>query len=119
MHKLKSPPSPVKVFFKYKPDNAIETINERLEATIEDLANTKDRVIMTEINKYPIIATKAHTRPFEHKWLNIAAAIIIPVGTFLYFRMWRFRLRLYRDLKVIKQTNINICERIKAMPIYK
>jgi lipopolysaccharide export system permease protein len=74
---------------------------------------------MTEINKYPIIATKAHTRPFEHKWLNIAAAIIIPVGTFLYFRMWRFRLRLYRDLKVIKQTNINICERIKAMPIYK
>ena len=119
VHKLKSPPSPVKVFFKYKPDNAIETINERLEATIEDLANTKDRVIMTEINKYPIIATKAHTRPFEHKWLNIAAAIIIPVGTFLYFRMWRFRLRLYRDLKVIKQTNINICERIKAMPIYK
>ena len=119
VHKLKSPPNPVKVFFKYKPDNAIETINERLEATIEDLANTKDRVIMTEINKYPIIATKAHTRPFEHKWLNIAAAIIIPVGTFLYFRMWRFRLRLYRDLKVIKQSNINICERIKAMPIYK
>ena len=119
VHKLKSPPSPVKVFFKYKPDNAIETINERLEATIEDLANTKDRVILTEINKYPIIATKAHTRPFEHKWLNIAAAIIIPVGAFLYFRMWRFRLRLYRDLKVIKQTNINICERIKAMPIYK
>ena len=118
-HKLTSPPNPIKVFFKYSPDNAIEAINEDLEKTIEDLANTKDRVILTEINKYPILATKAHTRPFAHKWLNVASAIIIPAGAFFFFRMWRFRLRLYRDLKVIKQANNAICDRIKAMPRYK
>ena len=117
-HKLTSPPSPVKVFFKYRKDNVIEEINEQLEATIEDLANTRDRLILTEINKYPILAAKAHTRPFERKWLNIMSAIVFPVGAFLFFRMWRFRLRLYRDLKTIKQANINICEKIRTMPIY-
>ena len=117
-HKLTSPPNPIKVFFKYRSDNAIEGISEKLEATIEDLANTKDRLILTEINKYPLMATKAHTRPFEHKWLNILSAIILPVGAFLFFRMWRFRLRLYRDLKTIKQANIKICDKIKTMPAY-
>ena len=37
--------------------------------------------------------------------MNVVAAIIVPVGLFLYLRMWRFRLRLMRDLKVIRQTN--------------
>ena len=54
----------------------------------------------------------AHTRPFERKWLNIMAAIIFPLGIVLYIRMWRFRLRLYRDLRVIKRTNENIIKRI-------
>jgi len=111
-HNLKSPPGIVKVFFKYKPDNEIERINEKLETVIEDLANTKDRVILSGINNYPVLAVKAHTRPFEYKWLNIASAIIVPVGTFFYFRMWRFRLRLYRDLKTIRQTNSVIINRI-------
>ena len=55
---------------------------------------------------------KAHTRPFEQKWLNIVAAIIVPVGIVLYLRMWRFRLRLYRDLNVIRQSNANIISQI-------
>lgn len=111
-HNLKSPPNIVKVFFRYQPDHKIERISEELEAVIEDLANTRDKVIMTELNKYPILATKAHTRPFERKWMNIAAAIIVPLGIFFYCRMWRFRLRLWRDLKIIVQANETIVERI-------
>lgn len=111
-HNLKSPPNIVKVFFRYQPDHKIERISEELEAVIEDLANTRDKVIMTELNKYPILATKAHTRPFERKWMNIAAAIIVPLGIFFYCRMWRFRLRLWHDLKIIVQANETIVERI-------
>jgi lipopolysaccharide export system permease protein len=58
------------------------------------------------------MAVKAHTRPFERRWMNILSAIIVPVGAFFYFRMWRFRLRLYRDLKTIRQTNKKIISRI-------
>ncbi|MBF1460487.1 MAG: YjgP/YjgQ family permease [Prevotella pallens] len=105
---LKSPPNFIKTFFKYQPDHDIEELSKKLETVIEDLSNTRNRIILSELNQYPILITKAHTRPFEYKYLNIASAIIIPVGLFLYCRMWGFLLRLYRDLKTIKQTNENI-----------
>ena len=104
-HRLVKAPNFIRVFFKYKPDHEIERINEELENIIEDLSNTKDKVVLHAINQYPVISTKAHTRPFERRWLNIIAAIIVPVGLTLYIRMWGFRVRLYRDLKVVRQTN--------------
>lgn len=114
-HKLYRLPNPIKVFFKYEPDHKIEHISEEMEKVIDDLANTRDKVIMTELNHFPVVSTKAHTRPFERRWMNIVAAVIILVGLFLYLRMWSFRLRLYRDLKTIKQTSTNIVNRIHEM----
>lgn len=111
-HNLWLAPNIIKVFFKYSPDHTIEDINESMEAVIEDLSNTKDKVILANLNNYQFMAVKAHTRPFDHKWLNVMAAVIVPVGAFLYLRMWRFRLRLMRDLKVIRQTNDAVITRI-------
>ena len=112
-HRLVSAPNIIDVFFKYKKDNEIERISEILESVIEDLANTKDKILLHEMNKYPILATKAHTRPFEYKWLNIIAGVLVPVGAVLYIRMWTFRLRLYRDLRQIRQTNQAIIVRMR------
>ena len=114
-HRLVSAPNIIDVFFKYKKDNEIERISEILESVIEDLANTKDKILLHEMNKYPILATKAHTRPFEHKWLNIIAGVLVPVGAVLYIRMWTFRLRLYRDLRQIRQTNQAIIVRMREI----
>lgn len=114
-HNLLLAPNVVKVFFKYTPDHVIEELNEQMEALIEDLSNTKDKVILGCLNDYPFIAVKAHTRPFERKWLNVTAAIIVPVGLFLYLRMWRFRLRLLHDLKVVKDTNDAVIRRITEL----
>ena len=119
VHKLKRAPNFINVFFKYQPDHEIERINEELEKVIDDLTNTKNKYILHDINQYPVLSTKAHTRPFERKWLNIMAAIIIPLGTVLYFRMWRFRLRMYRDLRVVKQTNDDVINRIKDIKVRK
>ncbi len=118
-YKLTLPPHFVKTFFVYRPDRQIEQINDKLEAVIEDLSNTRNRVVLTELNKYPVLAVKAHTRPFEHKWLNVAAAIIVPLGLFLYFRMWRFRLRLHRDLKAIIAANDAIIKEVERMEASK
>lgn len=112
-HKLVHLPNFINVFFKYEPDHEIERINAELEEVIEDLTNTANKYILHDMNQYPVLSAKAHTRPFERKWLNIIAAIIFPVGTLLYLRMWRFRLRLFRDLKVVSQTNTDIIHRIK------
>lgn len=112
-HRLRTAPNVVKVFFRYEPDHEIERINDELEAIIEDLENTRDKVIMTELNNYPRLSTKAHTRPFEHRWMNIVAAVVVPVGLFLYCRMWMFRLRLAQDLQAILKTNDAIVGRIR------
>ena len=107
-HNLKSPPNVLNVFFKYQPDHEIERISQQLEAVIEDLSNTRDRQVLHDINCYPVLAVKAHTRPFERRWLNIASAFLVPLGVFLYCRMWRFRLRLYHDLQVVRSTDASI-----------
>lgn len=116
-HKLKSPPNFINVFFKYKPDHDMEVIGESLETTIADLANSKDKKVINLLNEYPIIMVKAHTRPFERRWMNIVAAVIIPAGLFFYFRMWRFRLRLFRDLRQIVLTNEQMIERLKEIEL--
>ncbi len=114
-HHLKNLPNIINVFFKYQPDHEIERINKEMEAVIEDLSNTRNKFILHDLNLYPILAPKAHTRPFERRWLNIAAAVIVPIGAVLYLRMWRFRLRLHKDLKMVKTANSDIITRIKEM----
>lgn len=114
-HRLISAPNVVNVFFRYSPDHAIEHLCQRLEKVIEDLSNTRDKQILTYLNEYPFMAVKAHTRPFERKWMNIAAAVVVPVGVFLYMRMWRFRLRLMRDLRTVAKVNELMVGRIAEM----
>ena len=111
---LKALPNVVKVFFRYHADHTIENINAELESIIEELGNTRNRVILTSLNKYPILAVKAHTRPFDRRWMNITSAIIVPAGIFFYIRMWRFRLRLYHDLRTITTCNNEIIAEIEA-----
>ena len=111
--------NPINVFFKYHPDHEIKRISEDLEDVINDLSNTRDNYILSELNNYPVVSVKAHTRPFERKWMNIVSAVILPLGLFFYFRMFGFRMRLLRDLKTIKQTNDNIARRISDMQTIK
>ena len=104
-HKLLRWPNPINVFFHAGDDQEIERINAQLEEVIEDLSNSSDKKVLNELNNYPVIATHAHTRPFRQKGLNIATGLILPVGIFFYFRMLRFRFRLYKDLRRIRQTS--------------
>jgi len=114
-HNLRKAPNPIKVFFKYEDDHIIEGISERLESVIEDLGNTRNKLILTELNRYPVLSVKAHTRPFNSGWKNTIAGILLPVGIILYIRMWRFRIRLYRDLKTITEINQNIIAEIEKI----
>lgn len=114
-HRLKHAPNWIKVFFRYEPDHKIEAINEELETVIEDLSNSRDRTIVNHLSAYPIMSVKAHTRPFERRWLNIVSAVIAPFGLVLYLRMWRYRLRLWRDLRTVKAENDIIIGRIKSL----
>ena len=111
-HRLKTAPNVKRVFFEYQADNEMEEINRLLETAIDDLGNTRDKAILNLLNEYPIMSVKAHTRPFNRQWLNTVAAILVPVGLVLYIRMWRFRLRLLKDLRVVVHNNNQIIAQI-------
>ena len=114
-HRLKTAPNVKRVFFEYQADNEMEEINRLLETTIDDLGNTRDKTILNLLNEYPVMSVKAHTRPFNRQWLNTVAAILVPVGLVLYFRMWRFRLRLLKDLRVVVHNNNQIIAQIEKL----
>jgi lipopolysaccharide export system permease protein len=112
-HKLLRWPNPIKVFFRPGDDHDIEVINQQLEETVEDLSYTSDKIVLNELNNIPIIATHAHTRPFVRKWLNVVTGLFMPTGLFFYFRMLRFRFRLYRDLRTLRQASDALIARIE------
>jgi lipopolysaccharide export system permease protein len=112
VHKLLRWPNPIQVFFRPGDDHEIEHINEVLEVAIEDLSYTKDNYILLKLNQYPVIATHAHTRPFVRKWLNVITGLFLPTGIFFYFRMIRYRFRLYKDLQHIIRINKKLIPRV-------
>ena len=114
-HSLLRWPSPVKVFFRPGNDHAIEQISGVLEVVIEDLSYSTNNYVLMKINQYPIIATHSHTRPFERRWLNALTGIFLPTGIFFYFRMLRFRFRLYRDLQNIVRVSDKLIPRIEML----
>ena len=111
-HNLLRWPNPIEVFFRAGDDHAIEHLNGVLETAIEDLSYTKNRYVLMQLNQYPVIATHAHTRPFRRKWLNVVTGVFLPTGIFFYFRMIRFRFRLYKDLQHIISINGNLIPKV-------
>lgn len=103
--KLLRAPSYANIFFHHVPDRVAEQIDEHMERIVEELSNSRNRVVLEVLNRYPILYTHAHTSPFDKKWANVAAGLFVPLGIVLWFRIWRFRLRLYRDMRVIVRTS--------------
>ena len=96
---LKSPPNFIKTFFKYQPDHDIEQLSKKLETVIEDLSNTRNRIILSELNQYPILITKAHTRPFEYKYLNYSICYNNPCRIILILQNVGISITLISRLK--------------------
>ena len=112
-HKLIGPPNYYKIFTNNEHDDVIKGIGQRIEQLVEELSNTKDAVILGLLNNYPFLSIKAHKSLFENRWLNMILGLIIPFGILLWLNIWRYRIRLDRDLKTILKNNEDIKERIK------
>lgn len=125
-HHLMRIPNYRKIFFEYEEDTAVLDIDARLETIVEELHNSRDTRILASLNELPVLVPDAHTRPFSHSEhnadgasdkrnarLNMAAGILFPVGLFFFFRIWRYRVRLRRDMAVIQTHSQNIIDRIK------
>ncbi len=114
-HKFTKAPNYLRIFTNNEKDIAIENISRKLETIVEELSNSKDGKILNALNEYPILIIGAHKSPFSNRWLNILAGLTVPVGLFFYFRIWRFGLRLDKDLKRIVATNREIQSDIEQL----
>lgn len=112
-HKLLGPPNYYQIFTNNKHDDAIKEISQQMEGLIEELSNTKDSVLLNLLNNYPFLSIKAHKSVSDNRWLNLLIGIIVPAGILIWLNIWRYRVRLDKDLKTIVKTNRDIQERIK------
>lgn len=117
-HRLKGMPNYVQIFTNNKHDDAIAEISKRMEAVIEELSNTKDAVLLNLLNNYPFLSVKAHKSLFDNRWLNLLFGIVIPAGLLLYLNIWRYRIRLDKDLRLIIKNNQSIIEQIRNQQLY-
>ena len=111
-HNLRRFPSYWRLYFHYREDRRVVAISEHLERLIEELHNSRDNVVIGAINEYPILVPDAHTRPFHSSRLCLATGLFLPLGIFFWLRVWRFRIRLWRDLTQIQKLSPMIAERI-------
>ncbi len=109
---LRSIPNYIRLYFHYREDKEVIRLSEQLENLVEELSNSRDHSILDALNHLPILVPDAHTRPFHNERLNILTGLFFPVGIIFYFRIWRYRLRLWRDMHQIQNYGRFICERI-------
>lgn len=109
-NRLKRAPNYFTVWKNNEKDEEAIAINDRLETIIENLANSKSIKILSTLNNYPIMSVHAHRCPFNVPTLNIVTGVLLPVGLIYYFRIWAFRIRLYKDLKLINKVSRDLQE---------
>ncbi len=113
-HKLLGLPNYYKIFTNHTHDDHIKEISQQLESVIEELSNSKDGVILNNMNNYPFLFIKAHKSVSDKIWLNILLGIIVPAGIIIWLNIWKHRIILDKDLKIIIKTSRNIQEIIRT-----
>ncbi len=103
-HKLPHAPSYIRLFFKQNVNDDLHALQAEIEGLIERLSNSRDLHLLDTLNKYPEIYIEANTS-FKQRWLNLLIGIFLPFGILFWCRIWRFRIRLYRDLKLVEKQN--------------
>lgn len=104
-NRLTKAPNYFELWLSSEKDDEVTAINDKLEALVDEMSNSKSATLIGAINNYPIIFVSAHVRPFHIHWLNLLAGVVFPVGLFFYFRIWIFRIRLARDMERIIKNN--------------
>jgi lipopolysaccharide export system permease protein len=102
-HHLSLMPNYFRIFFRHEPDRVVIDLSDRLENFVDELSNSRDNRVIGTLNEMPILIPDAHTRPFEDMRLNRLVGVVFPVGLVFWFRIWRYRLRLWRDLEQLQK----------------
>ena len=110
--RLRKLPNYVQLFTGRRHDKVIAQLSEQMERVIEDLSNTKDGTLLGYLNRLPILYIHSHKGVSDNRWINLLVGLAVPVGVAAYLHIWRYRLRLDKDLAAIAENSERIIERI-------
>lgn len=114
-NKLRNAPNYITLWLNAEGDKRFTELCEQMEDLIEEMSNSRSLHLLSVLNKYPVLSDLACKRPFKRLWPNVLCAVVLPVGLFFYFRIWVFRIRLDRDIKMVVSVDnqvIELAERI-------
>ncbi|MBR1889027.1 MAG: LptF/LptG family permease [Alloprevotella sp.] len=103
-HLLYFIPNYRKVFFSQEESPLLHQINTRAEEIVEELSNSLNYQVVHQLNQMPILYVNPTERPFTSARYNQLCGLFFPVGVILWLRMWRFRIRLKKDLSKMDKT---------------
>ena len=108
--KLLHAPRYTDIFFRNDEDHTVHQIHRQINAIIEELSNSRDSKIISILCQFPVLYDRAHLSPFKSKRTNRAFGLFFPLGFLMWFRIWRFRLHLYYDIR----TTVHTCDKLQA-----
>lgn len=100
-NKLTQLPNYFTIWRNREHDEKMIIIHRQIEKIVEQLSNSEDRILLDKLNLFPIVSAHAHRCPFNRAWLNDLIGVLFPLGIFFYIRIWRYRIRLYKDMKQV------------------
>lgn len=113
-HHLPQAPNYVSLFFRKQEEDEVQSIANRLDLLLEELSNTQNPKILTYMNLYPDFFIFEHLSPARHyHGINIALGLLFPIGILIAWRVWKFRIILYKDMIAIATTNSTIREELE------
>ena len=101
-------PDYVALFFKGVEAVELNALSAKLEELVTELGNSRDRVVLDQLNGLPIIPAYGVETPFEKRWLNRTVGIVFPLGLLFWLRAWLFSRKLKRQLAKTVQVSDNL-----------
>lgn len=94
-------PNYLNLFFRKVDTAKLDKFENDIESVINELSNTKDKVVLDKINRLPIMPVHGIEPPFRATWFNRIIGLIVPLGLLFYLRAWFFSIYLKKHINSI------------------
>lgn len=86
------------LFFGKGDTSRLNKLSDDMEGLVEELANTRDRVIISLLDSFPVLPVYGVEPPFASDKVNVTIGAIFPLGLLFWVRAWLFSLKLRKQI---------------------
>ncbi|MCL1942022.1 MAG: LptF/LptG family permease [Candidatus Azobacteroides sp.] len=99
-------------YFRFWKDRSrgeqLQEIIDMEERIVGELVNSRNAMIVSKMNQYPIIPSYRNCAPFKNEYLNLLLGILFPAGLLWYIQAFYYEKRTGKDLTGIIRLNSEI-----------